>query len=75
MVNLNGPSHYIDSDVYGNERTTRTDETKMMLLKNYGYTKYNQVYYAEWEEVHEKGIHVEEFIRNLVERCLVLGEG
>jgi hypothetical protein len=75
VLNLNGPYHYIDSDVYGGERMTRTDEMKMMLLQNYGYTRFNQVHYAEWEEVHERGIHVEQFISKLTETSLLTAGG
>jgi hypothetical protein len=73
VLNLNGPYHYIDSDVYGGERMTRKDEMKMRLLQNYGYKRFNQVHYAEWEEVHERGIHVEEFIRKLTEKGMLTG--
>lgn len=44
----------------------------MLLLKNYGYERFNEVYYAEWEEVHEKGVFIEEYIRKVVDGGLVV---
>lgn len=58
VLNLNGPYHYIDSDLYGSEKVTRTDEMKGMFLRNYGFNRFNTVHHGIWEEVHEKGVHV-----------------
>ena len=46
----------------------------MLLLRNYGYERFNEVYYAEWEEVHEKGVFIDEYIRKAVDSKLVFRE-
>ena len=48
VIGLNGPTHFIDSDIDGSKRITREEEFTYEKLSLYGIKKYNTVSYNEW---------------------------
>lgn len=48
VIELNGPMHYIDTDVKLPSRITRLEESRYRKLPLFGIHRYSVINYAQW---------------------------
>lgn len=71
-MSLNGPLHYIDSDVLPGDSLTKMEEFKCNRLRLYGIGKLNFINYQDWEAANKYEQVAEKFIQHKIDNALSL---
>lgn len=72
VLGLNGPIHYVDSDIHPPQTITRNEEFQYERLRLYGIRRFQLINYGEWEPISRHTRLMKQYIESKINNSMRL---